>query len=153
MSGLIALGAAASESLAALHAKAFDRPWDAQAFRDLLASPGVGALGVEGEDGLAGFILLRAIAGEAEVLTLAVEPHARRQGLGRVLVEAAASAAGGLGAQMLWLEVAADNPGALALYAIGGFDVVGRRPAYYSRPDGPAQDAVLMRRDLNSETG
>ena len=151
--GLIPLGAEDAERLAALHAAAFDRPWDAGAFGELFASPGVGALGVDGDDGLEGLILLRAIAGEAEILTLAVRPSRRRQGLGRVLVEAAAGTAAGLGADVLWLEVAADHAAALALYAAAGFALAGRRPGYYSRLDGPAQAALVMRRALNSRAG
>lgn len=153
MSGLAALGADQAGRLAALHARAFDRPWDARAFGDLFATPGINALGVEGADGLDGLVLIRAIAGEAEILTLAVAPDARRQGLGRVLVEAAASLAAGLDAEALWLEVAADNEAALALYAGAGFELAGRRPAYYARRDGPAQDAVVMRRALNTGAG
>lgn len=150
---LAILGADEAEALAALHALAFDRPWDAKAFGELFASPGVGALGVRGEGGLEGLALIRAVAGEAEILTLAVAPGRRRQGLGRVLVEASAGAAAGLGAQVLWLEVAADNVAALSLYEAAGFGLAGRRPAYYSRLDGPAQDAVVMRRALNTGAG
>ncbi len=75
------------------------------------------------------------IAGEAEVLTLAVRPAARRRGIGRALVEAAATLAEASAAAM-FLEVAADNPGAVALYAQTGFEIVGRRPGYYGRAGG-----------------
>ena len=75
-------------ALAALHASAFPAPWSAAVFADLLAQPGV-LLGVEPD----GFILIRVVLDEAEILTLAVVPPARRHGLGRRLVEAAAVAA------------------------------------------------------------
>ena len=68
--------------LAAIHAEAFDRPgdtpWSAAAFADLLIQAGVFA--VEAADG---FILMRAVADEAEILTLAVRPAGRRRGAGR----------------------------------------------------------------------
>ena len=64
-----------TEALAALHAEAFDTPWDAASLTALLASPGVFA--VEQPDG---FILIRVVADEAEILTLAVRPAARRSG-------------------------------------------------------------------------
>jgi ribosomal-protein-alanine N-acetyltransferase len=48
----------------------------------------------------------------------------------------------------MFLEVAVDNVAALALYRSRGFEAVGRRPGYYSRPDGPI-DAMIMRVDLN----
>ena len=97
-----------------------------------------------------GFILCRSIAGEAEILTLAVDPARRRRGAGRALVEAAAGMAATLGAEEMFLEVAVDNPAALALYEAAGFARVGRRPGYYARTDGADVDAVVMRRELNS---
>ena len=56
-----------------------------------------------------GFVLARAAGDEAEILTLAVTPAARRQGIGRALVQAAAAHAQGLGAETLFLEVATGN--------------------------------------------
>ena len=46
--------------------------------------------------------------------------------------------------------MAADNAAAIALYRSAGFEPVGRRAAYYARPDGPAVDALVLRRTLNS---
>ena len=136
------------EVLAALHASAFDHPWPVG---DILALIASGAVALA-EDG--GFILIRAAAGEAEILTLAVDPAARRAGLGRRLVEAAAVRAAAQGAQTLFLEVADDNEAALALYRAAGFAQTGRRKAYYKRtaPDGAAQmrDALIFARALNS---
>ncbi len=134
-------------ALADIHATAFAAPWSGADIAALLASPGVFAL--IASDSPRGFILVRAIAGEAEILTLAVDPSFRRRGLARALVEAAAGAALGLAAETLFLEVADDNPAAIALYAGGGFAEVGRRRGYYARPDGASIDALVMRRDLN----
>ncbi len=135
------------EKLAALHALAFKAAWDATALRDLLASPLVFAQQA-GSPPL-GFILARAVADEAEVLTLAVAPAGRRRGAGRALVEAAAEEARIRGAHTLTLEVAQDNVAALALYAATGFEEVGRRRGYYTRPNG-AVDALTLQRRLNS---
>ncbi|HAL06313.1 MAG TPA: ribosomal-protein-alanine acetyltransferase, partial [Brevundimonas sp.] len=63
--------------LAAIHAEAFETPWDAAALAELLASPGVFVV-AEAD----GFILIRVVVDEAEILTLAVRPTARRAGLG-----------------------------------------------------------------------
>lgn len=128
--------------LAGLHAAAFDKPWSAGEIAALMATPGVFALTVD----LKGFILCRSIAGEAEILTLAVDPAARRAGAGRALVEAAAGLAAQCGAESLFLEVAADNTAALALYSATGFQRVGLRKGYYAS----GADAVVMRRALNS---
>ncbi len=137
-------GADRAEALAALHAAAFDDPWDAPALRALLTASGVIALAA-----VDGFILVRVVVDEAEILTLAVSPAARRRGLGRRLVEAGAGQAAVHGALSLFLEVAADNAAALALYKAAGFDPVGRRSGYYPRTSGPAADALVLKRPLN----
>jgi len=131
-------------ALAALHAAAFPpaEAWGAEAIGLMLAMPGAFGLWREGQ----GFVLARAAAGEAEILTLAVRPEARRQGLGAALMAGAMAAARARGAAAMFLEVAASNPAALALYRALGFDRVGQRRRYY--PDG--SDALVLRRDLAS---
>ncbi|MBX3494867.1 MAG: GNAT family N-acetyltransferase [Parvibaculum sp.] len=134
-----AIGPLAAERLAeaaALHALCFDTPWDEPALARLLAMPGTFALAVAdaGEGApLSGFVLVRIAGGEAEILTVAVVPPRRGQGLGRRLVEAAAATALAGGAAALFLEVAEDNEPALALYRRLGFREVGARPGYYAR--------------------
>lgn len=135
--------AATAARLAAMHAGAFSAPWDVAAFESLLGQAGVFAI-----EAPQGFILIRSVADEAEILTLAVDPGARRQGLGARLVREGAAAAAARGAARLFLEVADDNPAALALYAGAGFTEAGRRPGYYARPDGGRQDALILALNL-----
>lgn len=135
--------------LATVHALAFAAPWPAEAFASLMRSPGVYALAAE--DGAAiGLILMRAIAGEAEVLTLAVVPAHQRRGVARALLAAGLALAEPMGAETAFLEVASDNAAAITLYHAAGFVPVGRRASYYARDDGPAVDALVLRRALNS---
>lgn len=144
--------------LAALHAAAFDaEPWDAAAFDSLLASPGVMALTASDPDGdgdgdgdgdlahAVGFVLVRHAADEAEILTLAVVPQRRREGIAARLIEAAAVALAAQGAAALFLEVAEDNAPARTLYRRAGFEEVGRRRGYYARKGAPACDALVLR--------
>lgn len=128
-----------TEALAAIHAEAFETPWDAASLSALLASPGVFVV-AEAD----GFILIRAVADEAEILTLAVRPPARRGGLGARLVEAAVVRAAALGVERMFLEVAEDNAAARALYARAGFHEAGRRRGYYARADGSREDALVL---------
>ena len=134
------------DGLAALHARCFTtpRPWTAAEFAGFLADP-LAFLLVEGD---AGFLLGRAVAGEAELLTLAVAPEARRRGLGMRLVSRFLYQARLRGAKSAFLEVAADNAAACAVYARAGFVMAGRRRAYYRAPDGSAVDALVLRRVL-----
>ncbi|MCA8926465.1 MAG: GNAT family N-acetyltransferase [Alphaproteobacteria bacterium] len=117
--------------------------WTEASFRALLGGDGsVGWIA-----GGAGLVLARAIAGEAEILTIGVHPAARRQGVARGLLGACYALLPALGAERLVLEVAVDNLPAQALYRSEGFAVVGRRPGYYRR--GAARiDALVMARSL-----
>jgi len=125
--------------LAAIHAEAFAAAWDRATLSELLASPGVFAVAEED-----GFILIRVVVDEAEILTLAVQPSARRAGLGARLVEAAVVRAAALGAERMFLEVAEGNAAARALYARSGFVEMGRRRGYYSHADGRREDALTL---------
>jgi ribosomal-protein-alanine N-acetyltransferase len=128
--------------LARLHALCFPEPWTETDMASLLSS--IGVLAFIADDG---FILVRAVAGEAEVLTLAVAPDARRKGQGRALVEAAATTLLEQ-ADTLFLEVAMDNVSAQALYTAAGFEPAGRRAGYYRRAGAPSVDALVLRRTL-----
>ncbi len=141
--------AAAAPALAALHAEAFDPSWPAAEIAALIAAPGALALAATLQGDLAGFILCRIASDEAEVLTLATSAGLRRRGVASRLLAASETALREAGAGALFLEVAEDNPGALALYERLDFARVGRRPGYYSRADRPPAAAVIMRRDLN----
>ncbi len=133
--------------LAHVHAQAFDHPWSTAEIAELMRSPGAFALVAE-DAAPAAFILCRAVAGEAEILTLAVEPAARRQGLALALVTAAAGAARMAGAQAMFLEVADDNVAAIGLYEAAGFTRAGVRRGYYDRGPQGYVDALVMRLDL-----
>ena len=130
--------------LAALHRAAFlqDRSWSAEEFASLLASPFVTL-----HDAPHGFALTRTVAGESELLTLAVDPAHQGQGIGRALLRRWIAAAAP-DAQIAFLEVASDNTAAVPLYLSEGFTEVARRGAYYLRKNAAAADAIVMQRAL-----
>jgi ribosomal-protein-alanine N-acetyltransferase len=130
-------------ALADIHASAFAEAWTALALNDLLAAVGTFAFAAD-----AGFILVRVVGGEAEILTLAVRPASRRRGLGAALVCAAANHAQSLGAAVLFLEVACHNDAARKLYTGLGFSEVGRRPGYYRLGPDKREDALILRGNL-----
>lgn len=149
MTVLRPVGPEGAETLAAIHWQAFSPGWSASEITALLEGPGVFALLAEA-GGPLGMILCRVVAGEGEILTLAVAPEARRQGLARALVAAAAGLAKQAKAAEMFLEVAVDNLPALRLYEQVGFQRAGLRRGYYDRGDGVRTDAVVMRLDLNT---
>ncbi len=143
-----AVGAEAAGLLAELHARAFDRPWTAAEIEHLLANPAVFAL-LQRSAEPEGFAMAWAAAGDAELLTVVVAPHARRRGVGAALVSAAGAAALVRGAASMHLEVAEDNAAARALYVKLCFEEAGRRPGYYAGRTGFV-DAIVMKRTLQA---
>lgn len=141
-----------AERMAELYGQCFAKAWSEAAMRRLLEDPLVlGFVSMDpGARALAGFLVLRACAGEAEILTLAVAAPYRRAGLATALVEAAQVALASEGTQRLLLEVGADNAAARALYQGLGFREAGRRKAYYGGEGGGAarEDAIIMAKDL-----
>jgi ribosomal-protein-alanine acetyltransferase len=78
-----------------------------------------------------GFAMYRVVAGEGELLNLAVDPSARRTGVARALLQEMMQQA-----EIWHLEVRESNLAAIALYDSLGYQKVGRRSGYYS--DGEA---------------
>lgn len=120
--------------MASIHAESFERPWSAldmaaHTSRDICH-------GVEQRGQLAAFIIISLAADQAEILTIATAKSARRQGLGRTLLDGALSDLQNREAVELFLEVAEDNSAAIALYRAAGFQPIGRRPGYYRRAEG-----------------
>ncbi|WP_112311770.1 ribosomal protein S18-alanine N-acetyltransferase [Pseudogemmobacter bohemicus] len=130
-------------ALARIHAACFSvpRPWNAAEIADLLRQPHNFLL-----SDTAGFLIGSALLGEAELLTLAVDPGHRRQGIGARLIAGFLDEASARGAERIFLEVAADNAAAIALYRRAGFTDAGRRRGYYHRADGSAIDALVLSR-------
>lgn len=136
------VGPAAAEALACLDATSFDVPWTTAAMRALLEDGLTRAWVVrDAGGGLAGAALLRLVAGEGELLRIAVSPEARRQGIARMLLRALLSVAADACPHGVHLEVRASNVAARHLYAREGFVDHGRRRDYYQAP---REDAILM---------
>jgi ribosomal-protein-alanine N-acetyltransferase len=131
------------DTLAALHARCFTTPppWSAASFAALLDSPHVF---LHHDPAGRGFVLGRVAAGEAELLTIATIPEARRGGLGRAMMAAFEAEARARGAETAFLEVAETNAPARALYAACGFAEAGRRRGYYLAEGGAAVDAMIL---------
>jgi ribosomal-protein-alanine N-acetyltransferase len=136
-------GLEASEALATVDAACFDHPWTIDAVRGLIAGGLTRVWLVRTATGdVVGSAMVRVVAGEGEVLRIAVVPEARGQGIGRTLLRAVMSAIADACVDGVYLEVRASNVAARRLYARAGFVEQGRRRAYY---DAPREDAVLMR--------
>lgn len=103
----------------------------------------------EGEQ-LLGYVGFWVVVDEAHIATIAVDPRARRRGLGALLLLRAMEDAQRQGAQTVTLEVRRSNLAAQALYAKFGFRQLGLRPAYYADN---REDALLLGTPRISEPG
>lgn len=150
---IVSLGAAEIRAAALIHKEAFGfEAWDERAIADLLAMPGaVGRLVVDraaDPPEPLGFALLLFVAEDAELLTVAVRPAARRRHMAMKLMADFFEIARQRKATNAFLEVAADNIPAQRLYARLGFLVEGTRRDYYKRPGNKRVAAHLLRRPI-----
>ena len=126
---------------------AYGEAWTAPQCAGLMPMPGVWLSLAQDGDGVVGFSLSRLVAGEAELLLLAVKRGSQGRGVGRLLLERFTVIARSRGAQRLHLEVR-DGNHALKLYEKAGFAEVGRRRNYYTGRDGQVYDAITLSRTI-----
>jgi ribosomal-protein-alanine N-acetyltransferase len=138
------------DELSEIERESFSRPWTAgQLLREIYGEDAffAAAKSAERGAGILGFVVMRRIGEEAELMNIAVRSGARRRGAGSALLAAAIENARGNGIGQIYLEVRASNEAAIGLYGKRGFRSVGRRRNYYEEP---REDAVIMKKTLDS---
>ncbi len=140
-------GRADAAAFAALHAASFRRGWSEDEFETLLADRSVVAHRAMTGRRLAGFIISRIAADEAEILSVAVPAPARGRRIASRLLDLHLRQLAGLGVAAVLLEVDEDNEPARRLYARARFYAVGQREGYYPNAAGRA-NALVLRRDF-----
>jgi ribosomal-protein-alanine N-acetyltransferase len=138
---------------AAIHRLRFASPWSDGELHSLLVQDTVFGFvarqsNAYGRPLTGGFVLSRVAAGEAEILTIGVDPRFARLGLGWRLMRAALREARDQAAEAVFLEVDETNVAAIGLYRKLGFVDVGKRRAYYHGAGGTRTAALVMRLDL-----
>lgn len=120
----------------------FRTPWPAYAFEQELRGNRLARYVVaRAGERVVGFAGVWLMVDDAHVTTFGVHPDWRRQGIGRQLLLNLAELSSAIGARRMTLEVRVSNVAAQALYGAFGFQVVGRRPRYYTDDD---EDALVM---------
>lgn len=138
-----------AKDLARIHGQSFYRGWPTGDFISFLEDRNSPAyIACDGKRRIAGFALIRAVADEAELLTIAVEPRWRGKGVGRALMDAVFADLMMSPARRMFLEVDEQNHAAIRLYQKLGFATISARKGYYAKPDGSAATALVMARDL-----
>lgn len=136
-----------------LHGERFYRGWGDGEFYSLMAQSNVFGYSIRDTASthrpLGGFVLAREVAGEAEILTIAVSEKYPRLGLGWRLMLAALRETRARGGNTVFLEVDEGNQAAIGLYRKLRFKKVGERTGYYSGDAGTKSSALVMRLDLS----
>jgi len=136
-------------AIARLHAASFRRGWSDDEVERLIGERNVVTHRAASGAMLAGFIMSRLAAEEAEILSVAVARAYRGRGLARRLLDLHLRRLAGLGCRAVFLEVDENNRAAIRLYDRAGFREVGRRDNYYpAAAPGQAVAALVLRRDL-----
>lgn len=123
----------------------FSQPWSFSLLKEGLLGGLDTYFVVEEGLGVTGYCCLRIIAGEGEIQRLAVDPQARRAGMGKKLMEAMVDFAIDQGVKDITLEVRESNIPARNLYRTYGFKEEAVRKGYYQSPE---EDAIIMWKHL-----
>jgi tRNA threonylcarbamoyl adenosine modification protein YeaZ/ribosomal-protein-alanine acetyltransferase len=119
-------------------------PWSAAQFKEELSSTDRYYLVAEKDGVVVGYCGIMAAGQTADVLTMTVDPHMRRQGIGREFLKRLIDWARNKKLESMMLEVRVNNEAAQPLYTSNGFYPLNVRNNYY----GPGIDALVMKKDL-----
>ena len=124
-----------------IESASFSRPWTRRHFLDeIVSSFGVPQVAFAPDGSVAGYLCLKIVLDEGEILDVAVSDALRGRGIGRTLVQSALSICRERGVVLVSLEVRSSNESAISLYHRLGFRETGRRKGYYEN----GEDALLM---------
>ena len=118
--------------------------WIHQTITELLEQDSIELLMVHQDDKVVGYCLYQHLFEQAEILRIGTHPDYQRQGIASQLFIKLNRELQDNKVESLLLEVRADNLPAIALYERQGFIVIHQRKGYYSQPNQPAIDALIM---------
>lgn len=136
--------------LAKLHLEGFFKGWSEDELLTYVAETKrhMCFLACDAKRKAAGFMILRQVEDEVELLTIVVGKRFRGKGVGDAILRAGFDELLRRSAKTMFLEVEEGNSAALHLYKQHGFEAISRREAYYDRGDGQKATALVMRRQL-----
>ncbi len=138
-----------ADKLTKIHEICFPRYWNREVFTDFFAVQDTFAFLVEDGKEAVAMLVYRTAFDQAEILTIAVLPSYRKQGVAGKLVEDMLEKCKSLGVEKLFLEVEVGNAPAIKLYENSGFHHINRRKLYYQQLDGSLTDALVMMKKLS----
>lgn len=138
------------ESILHIEQISFRRPWGRRSFESELTCPKACNFIVKSDSAaiptqVIAYVFLRLITEELHILKIAVAPACRGHGIAAWLLDQCFGMGKDSGAEMVYLEVRTSNIPAVGLYQKLGFEVIGRRPGYYTDTQ---EDALIMMKNL-----
>ncbi|MBP3577598.1 MAG: ribosomal protein S18-alanine N-acetyltransferase [Lachnospiraceae bacterium] len=133
------------EQVAAIEAVSFSMPWSLKAFTDTVEKDNFRYFVAEEAGEILGYCGFLFVLDEAEIPNVCVKSSARKQGVGKKMMNALIEEAKELGISILFLEVRESNAAARALYKSLGFAEDGIRKNFYEQP---VEHAILMSKAL-----
>lgn len=131
--------------IAEIETEVFSDPWSEASLNADLKDDNYTLLCLENGGVISAYLIGCDVAGESELLRVAVRSDFRRCGFGRMLTEHFINERKDAGDLTMFLEVRASNSSAISLYESCGFESYTVRRGYYKNP---TEDAVIMRLDL-----
>lgn len=139
---IVTMTALSLPEVARLEEECFARPWPEASIEECFQNPAYAFFVAKDDEGqVVGYIAVYQVRDEAFVENICVTETARRQGIGRALLERAIDYCKANGASFLSLEVRRSNQAAIGLYTAFDFEIEGTRKKYYSDPE---EDALIM---------
>lgn len=129
------------DRVAELEELIFSVPWSKSSFFDAVNSKDDIYLVAEAEGVICGYCGLWGVVGEGQITNVAVAPDFRRRGIARIMLKELLERAEAEGINEFTLEVRESNTGAFSLYKQLGFEEVGIRKNFYSKP---TENAIIM---------
>lgn len=125
----------------------YGESWNEHQCRSMLSLPGTLLMIATSDGQPCGFAISREVAGEEELLMIAVDPQYQNKGIGLAILKRLISDAEDNGTIAVFLEVRSNNP-AQSLYQKLGFEKIGLRPAYYTGHNKEKFDAITYKKSL-----
>lgn len=122
-----------------LEKRCLETAWSERQIAEALDNENAVYIGAFDGSTLCGIGSAYCVCGDAEIMNIAVCPEFRRRGAGKAITAALEDALAAKKSEVITLEVAEDNIGAIALYESAGFRAVGTRKGFYK-----GKNAIIM---------
>lgn len=134
------------EYIMEIETSCFSVPWSKNGFESELRHQNTYYNCIEIENKVIGYSGLWKILDEGHIMNVAILPEYRKKGYGKKLIENLFEFCLDNDIIRTTLEARESNKAAIKLYEKMGFEIVGTRPKYYSKP---LENAVIMWKELN----